>query len=391
MTDLVKENIFKYIQELEGIRHPVTSTEHINYTAKYIKERFEEKGLEILPNSFKLKGSEEYFENIVGLIRGKNEKKLVIGAHYDSVYNSPGANDNLSGLSVLLEICNCLSLGETPEYSIIFVAFTLEEGNPILYSKRNELLKKHGLVGSQERYVSWQTYTSVRELEKVIEQLVFKGFNYEQAARCAVKFTKNLKESSSQQLEKYSNDLIDMYTQYSEPSEMSLIGSKIFMDSYITGNESDVVGMINLDTLGYTSKEFGSQVIPEAFLKADADLFNVSLEKKIGNFLTIISSRNATHLVSKLTNEFKCNEKPVPYYSMNIQEQDVKKIFRNYGELMSSDHVHFWLAGIPVLYLTDTGRYRYPYYHTPADASDYLDFDFMEEITKKCVKFIRNL
>ena len=51
---------------------------------------------------------------------------LVIGAHYDTVATSPGANDNGSGLACLLRAGELLSL-DPPQASIRLVAFTNEE------------------------------------------------------------------------------------------------------------------------------------------------------------------------------------------------------------------------------------------------------------------------
>ena len=49
--------------------------------------------------------------NVVGLL-GEGNKKVVLCAHYDTVYNTPGAYDNSSGAAVLLEMCirdRCMS------------------------------------------------------------------------------------------------------------------------------------------------------------------------------------------------------------------------------------------------------------------------------------------
>lgn len=51
---------------------------------------------------------------------------LLIGAHYDSVMGSPGANDNASGVAALLEMSRHLA-GIEPDRTIRFVAFVNEE------------------------------------------------------------------------------------------------------------------------------------------------------------------------------------------------------------------------------------------------------------------------
>lgn len=56
----------------------------------------------------------------------KSDEIIVVGAHYDTVVNSPGADDNASGIAGLLEICRLLETYEN-QRTIRFVAFTLEE------------------------------------------------------------------------------------------------------------------------------------------------------------------------------------------------------------------------------------------------------------------------
>ncbi len=51
---------------------------------------------------------------------------LIVGAHYDSVEGSPGADDNASGVAVLLELSRRFR-GTTNDRTVRFVAFTNEE------------------------------------------------------------------------------------------------------------------------------------------------------------------------------------------------------------------------------------------------------------------------
>ena len=71
--------------------------------------------------------------NIIFHIEGKNDSLIVIGAHYDAFgYNSkfplPGADDNLSGVAVLLKAIKTIQLNTIrPYYSIEFCFFDGEE------------------------------------------------------------------------------------------------------------------------------------------------------------------------------------------------------------------------------------------------------------------------
>ena len=51
---------------------------------------------------------------------------ILIGAHYDSVVGSPGANDNASGVAALMEISRGFR-DIRPERTVRFVAFVNEE------------------------------------------------------------------------------------------------------------------------------------------------------------------------------------------------------------------------------------------------------------------------
>ena len=66
--------------------------------------------------------------NLVVERRGttRPDEIVVIGAHYDTVLSTPGADDNASGVAVLLALARSLGTA-TPERTLRFVAFTNEE------------------------------------------------------------------------------------------------------------------------------------------------------------------------------------------------------------------------------------------------------------------------
>ena len=57
------------------------------------------------------------------------DRHLLVGAHYDTVVGSPGANDNASGVAVLLELARVLA-ARPARLPVVFVAFGAEEGRP---------------------------------------------------------------------------------------------------------------------------------------------------------------------------------------------------------------------------------------------------------------------
>lgn len=95
---------------------------------------------------------------IIDFSPGSEEKRLLFSAHYDVVKGSPGANDNASGVSVLLGLCHKLKHARVP---VRIVFFDREEAwlrTPIL---------SLGLLGSL--YYVWkantQTIAAVYNLE----------------------------------------------------------------------------------------------------------------------------------------------------------------------------------------------------------------------------------
>jgi Zn-dependent M28 family amino/carboxypeptidase len=64
--------------------------------------------------------------NVIAERPGSESGVVVIGAHYDSVRDCPGANDNASGVAALLEIARRLATA-APRHTLRFVAFPNEE------------------------------------------------------------------------------------------------------------------------------------------------------------------------------------------------------------------------------------------------------------------------
>lgn len=71
--------------------------------------------------------------NIIGIVKGRewgthNDHPVLVGAHWDTVAETPGTDDNGSGTAAMLEVARAVAeSGCSPKHSIIFVAFDLEE------------------------------------------------------------------------------------------------------------------------------------------------------------------------------------------------------------------------------------------------------------------------
>lgn len=84
--------------------------ENMEKTADYIHEQFDGAGARINELSYEING--KTFRIISGFFGPDTKERLIVGAHYDAVPGSPGADDNASGVAGLMEIA--AALGENP-------------------------------------------------------------------------------------------------------------------------------------------------------------------------------------------------------------------------------------------------------------------------------------
>jgi hypothetical protein len=104
----------------------IFSPKKLNAASNYLRAFWEKMDYEVKAQTFEVEGMA--CENLVVEIPGRRdpEEIVVIGAHYDTVSYSPGANDNGSAVSALLELSR-LFKSEMPAKTMRFVAFVNEE------------------------------------------------------------------------------------------------------------------------------------------------------------------------------------------------------------------------------------------------------------------------
>jgi Zn-dependent M28 family amino/carboxypeptidase len=98
----------------------------LHAAAHYLHGQWTAQGHRVVSQSYEAHGvrSENLEVTLPGLSRPS--EIILIGAHYDSVKGSPGANDNASGVAALLELSLALAQVK-PARSLRFVAFVNEE------------------------------------------------------------------------------------------------------------------------------------------------------------------------------------------------------------------------------------------------------------------------
>ena len=116
-------NTLKTLTEIQPARN-YKNIDSLNKIAEYIKDRFEENGLETKYQEYKVLG--KTYKNVIGVMNPDKEETIVIGGHYDVQGNKPGADDNATAVAGLVETSKRIN-PEDIDYRLEFVAFTLEE------------------------------------------------------------------------------------------------------------------------------------------------------------------------------------------------------------------------------------------------------------------------
>ena len=110
--EIGERNVFRYPQLVSA--------------AEYIKKTLSESGYEVARQGYDVSG--QACENIEAEVRGTDrpDEIVLIGAHYDSVKGSPGANDNATGVAAILALAGAFAQNPAPR-TLRFVAFANEE------------------------------------------------------------------------------------------------------------------------------------------------------------------------------------------------------------------------------------------------------------------------
>ena len=130
----IHDQLQQHVSMLAGVigERNVWHNDSMRKAAGYIRNVMEEAGYAVKTQPFTSRGVT--LQNLEVELPGSalTDEIIIVGAHYDSVEGSPGANDNASGVAALLELARLFS-GTTPLRTLRFVAFANEEA-PFFYT-----------------------------------------------------------------------------------------------------------------------------------------------------------------------------------------------------------------------------------------------------------------
>lgn len=136
------QQLRRTLEVIVGERSFSSKPLHLAAVESFIEKELGSYGLSVESDYFSHRG--KTFRNIVGRQSAQRGASMIIlGAHFDSVQGTPGADDNASGVAVLLEAARLLARARVGS-QVLFCAFNLEELNMIGSSYFAKKLKSVG-------------------------------------------------------------------------------------------------------------------------------------------------------------------------------------------------------------------------------------------------------
>lgn len=255
---------------------------NVQRAAVYIERTLTGLGYQVVSQEYTI-GNRTY-RNLEATLRGTNrpQEVVILGAHYDTAEEAPGADDNASGVAGVLALARIFA-AERQTRSVRFVFFPNEE--PPSFATAD--------MGSR---------------------------HYATAAR----------ERSDQ-----------------------------------------ITAMLSIESIGYFDTEKGSQRYPFPLNLAYPD---------VGDFIGFVSNLRSRPLLRRAIAAFRAHA--------TLPTQGAAAPAWVPG-VWWSDHWPFWREGYQAIMISDTAPYRNPFYHTPEDTADKLDYDRMARVVHGLTHVVR--
>jgi len=119
----------RHVVAVASVPHNIRHFDNLEKSARYIEAAMTGEGYRVVPQSYDV--TEWTVRNLEAAIEPteKATQTIVLGAHYDSAGDAPGANDNGSGVAALLELARALK-DLRPRHTRLLFAFFVNEEPP---------------------------------------------------------------------------------------------------------------------------------------------------------------------------------------------------------------------------------------------------------------------
>lgn len=157
LDQLSLDNIKTKLNYLSSFHNRHSKSRHINKAADWLLDEFKNIGYhDVYFDNYKayIDNCNYNLKNVICTKEGNDNKYILICAHYDTILKvnledaisrAPGANDNASGVSAILEIARILYNQPQMEYGIQFVLFSGEERGLLGSEHYAQYVKENGI------------------------------------------------------------------------------------------------------------------------------------------------------------------------------------------------------------------------------------------------------
>lgn len=141
MNEISVQQLKTHVKKLAGEigEHNIFHPDALAASAQYITRQWQAQGYDVTPQTYRVKGLECSNLEITRAGKSHDNEIILVGAHYDSVFGSPGANDNGSGVAALLELSGMFRELQ-PKVTLRFVAFVNEEPPFFSWNKMGSMI-----------------------------------------------------------------------------------------------------------------------------------------------------------------------------------------------------------------------------------------------------------
>ncbi|HHP7246111.1 MAG TPA: M28 family peptidase [Elainellaceae cyanobacterium] len=148
--------------------------------------------------------------------------------------------------------------------------------------------------------------------------------------------------------------------------EAGLLGSKAFVSEM---EVESIDGALIMEMVGYSCDVAGCQQYP--------DRLPIPQPSDRGDFIAVIGDQGHARLIDAF-------QQPSSTFP-SVFTLAIPVLGPIIPDLLRSDHVPFWQAGIGAVMVTDTANFRNPHYHQPTDRVDTINPDFLSGVAQRVV------
>ena len=385
------ENLYNHVLKLQGIKHPLDTPNDLNKAAGYIMNVMKKYGIVTSKQLFKIEGMDDDYFNVLGYLQTESAQTgpiLLVSSHYDTVYNTPGADDNASAIAVMLETSRILKEADY-DGNVLFISFNLEEVSPYLEKMRRELLRKYNFKDNNNNFTTWNNSRLFSQFSRISTKAVHgkEPFSDDVLEEILSELKPLVKNSEKLRL---FEEWLDLNKKLGKDPVGSLFvcGSNAFVEDALK-KQMKIKGVINLETIAYCSDKPNSQQFPQGVNPELFEKFNTDENLTTGDFISIVSDENSAELAKSFFTSCKMDSINLPAVNLTVPF-DYEFIKSNMWDLLRSDHAPFWKYGYKGLMITDSANFRNPFYHTPGDTINTLDFAFLKKVCQATIATVVN-